>query len=152
MTEESPGQPPMHRTSTRLLAAALAIATVALGLTMYELSVRRAFSEPTATTIGTVIRHNNPRRSRNRGPGMLCWVSYEFTPAEGGPRRKGWGMWREACGLKTDGPVPVQYVIANPDINRPPDDGLPVSPVLLWFGAGILIVIGIIRRGSQTDE
>jgi hypothetical protein len=142
----------MHRTSTRLLAAALIIAIVALALTMYESSVRRAFSEPSATTIGKVIRHSNPRRSRTRGPGMFCWVSYEFTPAEGGPRREGWSLWRDACGLKTGGPVPVQYVIANPDINRAPDGGLPVSPLLLWFGAGILIVIGIIRRGSETDE
>ena len=144
----------MHRTSTRLLAAGLGIAIVALGLTMYAFSVRHAFSEPTATTIGTVIRHSSPstRRIRTRGPGMVCCVSYEFTPAEGGPRRKGWGMWQEACGLKTGGPVPVQYVVANPEVNRPPDDGLPISPLLLWFAAGILVVVGVIRRGSETDE
>ena len=143
----------MHRTSSRLIASGLALAIVALGLTMYAYSVRRAFSEPTATAIGTVVRHSGrTRRQLSNEPGMFCWVSYEFTPIEGGPRRKGWGMWREACGLKTDGPVPVQYVVANPDINRPPDGGLPISPLLLWFGAGILVVIGIIRRGSQTDE
>ena len=142
-----------HRTSTRLLAAGLAIAIVALGLTIYASSVRRAFAKPTATTIGKVISHSSPstRRIRNRGPGMFCWVSYEFTPAEGGPRRTGWGMWQDACGLTTGGPVPVQYVIANPDVNRPPDGGLPISPLLFWVAAGILLVIGIIRRGSETD-
>jgi len=46
----------------------------------------------------------------------------------------------------------VQYVVANPEVNRPPDDGLPISPLLVWFAAGTLVVIGIIRRGSETDE
>ena len=142
----------MHRTSTRLLAAGFAIAIVALGLTMYMSSVRRVFSEPTATAIGTVIRHSTPRRSRQPRPRHALLGLGQFTPIEGVSRRKGWRMWRDACGLKTDGPVPVQYVVANPDINRPPDGGVPVSPLLLWFGAGILVVIGIIRRGSETDE
>ena len=142
----------MGRTSSRLFAGGLAIAIVAFALTMYLLKLRRDFSGRTAITIGTVVRKGallgTSRRSQSE---WFCWVEYEFTPTEGGARRKGWGMWDEACGLKREGPVPIEYVIANPDTNRPPGGGPPVSPLLLWFAAGVMVVIAVIRRGSEID-
>ena len=142
----------MRRTSTRLIAVGVATAIIALGVTMYLSGVERAFSAPTAVTMGTVLSHSGqPRRALDNEPGMLCWVSYRFTPAAGGPPREGWSMWREACALRSDASVPIQYVIANPDISRVPDGGLPISPLLLWFAAGVVIVIGFVRRGSETD-
>jgi hypothetical protein len=141
----------MRRTSSRLFAAGLAIAIGAFALTTYELKLRRDFSGKTATTIGTVIRKGavfgKSRRSRSE---WFCWVQYEFTLPDG-PRRESWGMWSEACGLEQGGRVPIEYVVANPDVNRPPGGGPPISSFLPWFAAGVVIVIAVIRRGSDID-
>ena len=142
----------MRRTSSRLFAGGLAIAIVALALTMYLLKLRRDFSERTAVTIGKVIRKGAVfGKSRRSSSEWFCWVQYEFTPAGGGARQTNWGMWSDACGLRRDGPVPIEYVISKPEITRPPGGGPPISPLLLWFAAGVVIVIAVIRRGSEID-
>jgi len=139
----------MRRTSSLLLAAALAIAIVASALTVYVVKRQRDFSEPTAVAMGSVVsKSGKPRRGPDEG--VFCWVSYEFTPP-GGTAQRGWGMWRLACGLDRGRPIPIEYVVANPAVNRPPGGGPPIPPLLLWFAAGVLAVIGAIRRGSETD-
>jgi Protein of unknown function (DUF3592) len=140
------------RTSSRLFAAGLAIAAAALALTMYELKVRRDFSAKTATTIGTVLRKGAMLRTSRRSQSQsFCWVEYEFAAPDGKARLQGWGMWSDACGLKQGGPVPVEYVVANPAVNRPPGGGPPIPSFLLWFAAGVVIVIAFIRRQSDID-
>src|SRR5439155_24044228 len=105
----------MGRTSSRLFAGGLAIAIVAFALTMYLLKLRRDFSGRTAITIWTVVRKGallgTSRRSQSE---WFCWVEYEFTPSEGGPRRTGRGLSYEACGVKRQGTVPFGYAFAHP--------------------------------------
>src|SRR6266545_227191 len=139
----------LRRTSSRLIAAAIAIAVGALASTMYLVKLQREFSAPTAITIGSVLRKGAVvGKSRRSHSEWFCWVRYEFSPP-GGAKHTGWGMWQDACGLKNGGPVAVQYVVAHPDINRPPEGGPPISPLFFWFAAGVLLVIGVIRRGSD---
>ena len=141
------------RISSRLLAAAAAIAMAALASSIYEMKLRRDFSARTAVTIGTVIRKGALLGKARRSPSeWFCFVEYRFA-LPGQPPRQGWRLWSEACGLKTDGPVPIQYVVDNPDIHRPPDaGGPPFPPLLLWFAAGVMAVVGVIRRGSEDPE
>jgi hypothetical protein len=142
----------MGRTSSRLLAAGLAAAIAAFASTMYDSKLRRDFSAKTDITIGSVVRKGaflgKTRRSNSE---WFCWVEYQFSPP-GGASRKSWRMWSDACDLRKDGPIPVQYVVGNPDINRPPGAEPPAPTLLLWFAAGVMVVIGVIRRGSETDS
>ena len=101
--------------------------------------------------MGSVVGKSGAPRRGAGGPGLFCWVSYEFTPPGGTPQ-KGWGMWQEACALRRERPIPIEYVVANPGVNRPPGGGPPISPFLLRFAAGVLIVVGVIRRGSETVD
>jgi hypothetical protein len=61
-------------------------------------------------------------------------------------------MWEYACGLKLKAAIPIQYVVGSPETNRPIEAVPPVSPLLLWFAAGVVTVIGILRRGSDTTD
>jgi hypothetical protein len=118
---------------------------------MYQSKLRRDYSAQTTITIGKVVDKGafmgKTRRSHSE---WFCWVEYQFSPP-GGAAHKGWAMWSDACDLKRDGPVPVQYVVGNPDTNRPPGAEPPVPTFLLWFAAGVMVVIGMIRRGSSTE-
>jgi hypothetical protein len=142
----------MRRASSRLFAGSLAIAIAALASTIYDNKLRRDFSAPTTTTMGTVIRKGAfiGRSPRSNNSEWFCWVEYQFSPP-GGPPRTGWRMWSDACSLRRNGPVPVQYVIGNPDANRPPGAEPPVPTLLLWAVAGVMLVIAVLQRASLTD-
>jgi hypothetical protein len=142
----------MHRTSSKLLAGGLVITMVAVVSTMYVSKVRRDFSEPTAIATGTVLGSGAMLgRRKASGAQSFCWVQYQFSP-KGGASRTNWRMWEYACGLKRDGHIPIEYVVASPETNRPPDAVPPVSPLLFWFAAGVMMVIGVIRRGSDATD
>ena len=142
----------MRRTSTRVFVAAAALAIVALAGAAYLRKVRREFSAPTTITMGTVLRHSAPSRSRrSRGTSELfCWVSYEFTPADGVARRN-WRFWGPACGVSPGRPIPIQHAIANPDVNRPAESGPWFPAGFLFFAAGVTVVVGVIIRRSEED-
>ena len=74
-----------------------------------------------------------------------------FSP-EGGATRKNWGMWPDACDLTPETQVPIQYVVGNPDTNRPAGGGPSVPALLWWFVAGVMMVIGVLRRGSEETD
>ena len=133
------------RPSSLVLLAAGLVGALALVVTVHESRVNATFSRPTATVIGTVISHAG---SKHHEPGLQCWVRYTFTVD--GRTYTGFSFWMDACGLKTGGPTPVQYLVADPRLNRPPDGGLPMPSGLLWFATGVLVVIGIIRRSSDA--
>lgn len=139
------------RTSTRVLLAGAALAVIAAVSLAYVRSERRRFSGPTTITMGTVLKKGavlgNTARSRSE---YFCWVSYEFTPPSGGTRRN-WRFWEPACGTTRGRPIPVQHLVANPDVNRPADSepGVPVS--LFVFAAGVTMVVGVLLRSHEQD-
>lgn len=141
----------MRRTSTRLFVASVALAAVALVSAAYVRQLRRDFSAPTTTTIGTVVKKGaflgRRRGSRSK---WFCWVSYEFTAADGVVRRN-WRLWEPACGVSPGRPIPVQYVVANPDLNRPGGSEPWFPSGLLFFAAGVTVVIGVIVRRSEES-
>lgn len=144
-----PGRP-----STRLFLAAGALAAVAMASTAYSQKLRRDFARPTMITMGKVVRSSarlsTTRRTQSE---LFCWVSYEFTPAEGGAARRNWHFWRPGCGVSPGRPIAVQYVVADPGLNRPAwsEPSLPISE-LLFFAAGVTLVIGFLVRGHQRDD
>jgi hypothetical protein len=145
----------MRRASSRLLAAALLTGIAALASTVYLARLRRDFSGRTAFTTGTVTRSGGTGRSRRR-PGsatddLLCWVEYKFSAGDA-PVRTNWRMFEYGCFLKPGAQIPVQYVVNSPQTNRPANAEPPLSPMLCWFVAGVLAVIGLLRRGSDGTE
>ena len=145
----------MRRTSVRLFVVAAALAILGLAGLAYVRNVRREFSAPTTITMGTVLRHSSPTGRRRSSSELFCWVSYEFTPADGVTRRN-WRFWRPACGVSRGRPIPIQHVIANPNINRPAESEPWFPAGLVLFAAGVTVVIGVIIRrseeGSETDS
>ena len=142
----------MRRASSRLLAGGLAIAIVALASTMYQNKVQRDFSARTAFALGSVVRTGAfLGKTRHSHSEWFCWVEYQFSP-EGGAPRKNWGMWPDACDLKRETQVSIQYVVGNPDTNRPAGGGPSVPALLWWFVAGVMMVIGVLRRGSEETD
>jgi hypothetical protein len=141
----------MSRTSTRLFVAAAVLGMVAFAGAAYLRKVKRDFSAPTTITMGTVLKHStgSTRRGR-RGSELFCWVSYEFTPPDGVARRN-WRFWRPACGVSPGRPIPIQHSIANPDVNRPAESGPWFPASLLFFAAGVTVVVGVIIRRSEED-
>jgi hypothetical protein len=141
----------IRRTSSKILAAALVIAALALASTLYRAKLRRDFAPPTAIAIGKVIRPGallgRSRRSQSK---WFCWVEYQFTPP-GGALQQGWRFWGDyGCDVKRDADIPIQYVIGKPDMHRPVGAVPPGPPLLLWFAAGVVTVIAVIRRGSDS--
>jgi hypothetical protein len=114
---------------------------------------RRDFSAPTTITMGTVLRKGALLgKSRRIHSESFCWVSYEFTPAGGAPQQN-WRLWEPACGVAPGRPIPVQYVIARPDVNRPAGDDWSFPPLLLWFAVGVMLVIAfLLRRSEETND
>jgi hypothetical protein len=143
----------MRRGSSRLLAAGLVTGIAALASTMYLVRLRRDFSGLTAFTTGTVIRSGGTGRSRRHSAtdDLFCWVQYEFS-VEDAPPRTNWRMWEYACFMKRGARIPIQYVVGSPEMNRPADAEPPLWPTLWWFAAGVLSVIGLLRRGSEMTD
>jgi len=46
-------------------------------------------------------------------------------------------------------PIPIQHVVANPNINRPAESEPWFPAGLVLFAAGVTVVIGVIIRGSE---
>ena len=141
------------RTSTRLFLVSAALAIVAMASTAYSQKVRRDFAGPTTITMRTVLKKGallgNTSRSRSE---WFCWVSYEFTPPEGGARRN-WRFREPACGVSPGRPIPVQYVVADPGMNRPAGSERSFPAWLLFFAAGVAMVVGFLVRGHhERDE
>ena len=144
----------MHtvRTSTRVLLAGLALALIAVGSGVYVRHVKRQFSAPTTITMGSVLKKGALLgKSRRSSSEYFCWVSYEFTPP-GGPTRRNWSFWEPACGTTPGRPIPVQHVIANPDVNRPADSEPRVPVSLFAFAAGVTIVVSVLLRSHDQDD
>jgi hypothetical protein len=134
----------LSRTSSRVCAAALAVGLAALALTLHQRQLQRDFSEPTTITMGVVLRKGGRPISNE----SFCWVSYEFTPAGGAPQRN-WRLWQPACGVSRGRPIPIQYVIARPEVNRPAGEAWSFPPLLVWFAAGVMLVVGFLLRRSE---
>ena len=134
------------RTSTRLFLASAALAIVATASAAYSQKLRREFAGPTTITMGTVLKKGallgRSRRSRSE---WFCWVSYEFTPPEGAARRN-WRLWEPACGVSPGRPIPIQYVVADPDVNRPAGSEPSFPSWLFFFAAGVTMVVGFLVR------
>ena len=144
----------MRRASSKLLAAGVAVAVLALASTMYQAKLHRDYSAPTAIVRGHMVRTGVLLGMKNRssGSGWICWVAYRFVP-EHGVSRQGWGLWPYACDAKQAPDIPIEYVVANPDTNRPVEGGgPPVPPLFLWFAAGVIMVVGVLRRGSESSD
>jgi hypothetical protein len=140
------------RISTRVLLAAVALAMVAAACLVYVRDVRRQFSAPTTITMGKVLKKGALLgRSRRSQSEYFCWVSYEFTPPAGGTRRN-WSFWEPACGTTPGRAIPVQHVIADPDVNRPADSEPRVPVSLFFFAAGVTIVVGVLLRSHEQDD
>lgn len=137
------------RPSSRLFAVALALATAAVALTLYQGQQQRAFAEPTTNSMG-VVRSSSGKSTRRKGSSseMLCWVSYEFSPA-GGAAQRNWRFWGEGCSVSKGRPILIQYVIARPEVNRPAAENWSFPPLLIWFAAGVMVVIGTVVRVAR---
>jgi hypothetical protein len=142
------------RTSNRVLVAGAALALVALAATSCQRRERRDFSAPTTMAMGRVLHSGGlGSSSRFKDNDLWCWVSYEFTPTAGSVERN-WRFWSPGCGVSRGNPLLIQYVVGKPELNRPAGDAGPSSlPVLLlWFAAGVAIVVAIIMRNAPADE
>lgn len=140
------------RTSTRIFIAALVLAAAGLGPMLYVQSLRRDFTGPMTITMGTAQRSGallgSTRRSKTP---WFCWVSYEFTPPDGS-KRHNWQFWEPACGVSPGRAIPIQYVIANPDVNRPAGYEPWFPSWLFFFAAGALCFTGVIIYRAEGGE
>ena len=142
----------LARTSTRVLLAGVVFGVVAVASGVYVRNVRHQFSEPTTITMGRVLKKGALLgKSRRSSSEYFCWVSYEFTPPAGQTRRN-WSFWEPACGTTPGRAIPVQHVIANPDVNRPADSEPRVPVSLFAFAAGVAIVVGVLLRSHEQDD
>jgi hypothetical protein len=131
-----------------LVSAVLAI--VAVASLLYVRGVQRDFSGPTKITMGVALAKGALIGKRHSTGQSLCWVSYEFSASDGRTRRN-WRFWEPACGTSRGRPVPIRYVVANPDLNRP-DGSEPWFPSwLFFFASGVALVIALIVRRSDQD-
>jgi hypothetical protein len=139
------------RPSVGVFIAAAVLAIVALMSSLYRQKVQRDFSRKTTVTIGTVLAKGALwGKGRRTDSELFCWVSYEFAPP-GGPARRNWRMWEPGCGSSPGRPVPIQYAIANPDVNRPAGSEPSFPSWLFFFAAGVAVVIGVLLRGSEKS-
>lgn len=137
------------RTSSRLFAVAVALAIAAVALALYQREQRRLFAEPTENSMGVVRSGSGRATSSSRSGNLLpCSVSYEFTPP-GGKTHRNSRLWRHGCDVSRGRPILIQYVIADPQVNRPAADPASYDPFLIWFAAGVMVVIGTVVRVSR---
>jgi hypothetical protein len=143
------------RSGAALFLTSAALAALALALLLYDRQQRRYFSGKTTMTMGSVLDKGallGTRHRRRAGSEWFCWVSYTFTASDGAPRRN-WRLWEPGCGTSRGRAIPVQYVVANPDINRPGGSEPSQSWWFFFFAAGVAVVIGVIvRRSEQNDR
>ena len=99
--------------------------------------------------MGAGLSHGG--KSRRSSSGLFGWVSYEFTPAAGGALQRSWRFWQPGCGVSAGRPIPIQYVIARPEVNRPAGETLSFPPFLLWFASGVVLVVGVVLRRSESE-
>jgi hypothetical protein len=137
--------------SVFLFAASAVLAIVAIASLLYVRKVERAFASPTAMTMGTVLSKGALFGRHPASGQSFCWVSYEFAAADGRARRN-WKFWEPACGTSRGRPIPIRYVLADADLNRPDgsEPSLPVS--LLAFASGVTLVMAIIFRRSEHED
>jgi hypothetical protein len=129
-----------HRPSAPLFMIAVALAILALALTVNQRQLRRAFAEPSTTSMGVVRSGGALLGSSRRSNEVLCYVSYQFSPP-GGALQRNWRLWGPGCGVSKGRPILIQYVIAHPEINRPAGEDSGSSPFFVWFAAGMMLVI-----------
>jgi hypothetical protein len=133
-----------------LFLASAVLAIVAVASLVYERGVQRDFSGPTKMTMGVALGKGALIGKRSSAGQSLCWVSYEFSAPDGRTRRN-WRFWEPACGTSRGRPVPIQYVVANPDLNRPEGSGPWFPSWLFLFASGVALVIALIFRRSDQD-
>lgn len=136
--------------SVILFFASAVLAIAAVASLLYTRKVQRDFSAPTTMTMGVALGKGAFVGKRASTGQSLCWVSYEFTTPDGRTRRN-WRFWEPACGTSRGRPVPIRYVVANPDVNRP-EGSEPWDPSsLLFFASGVVLVMAVIFRRSERD-
>jgi hypothetical protein len=81
----------------------------------------------------------------------FCWVSYEFRAPDGRTRQNS-RFWEPACGTSRGRPVPIRYVIANPDVNRPDGSGPWFPESLFFFASGVVLVMAFLFRRSENES
>lgn len=119
---------------------------------LYVRGVERDFSAKTSITMGTVVEKGSLlHRTRRSHTEAFCWVSYEFT-APDRRTRKNWHFWEPACGTSRGRAIPVQFVVADPDLNRPADS----EPWFPWwlclFAGGVAMVVAFLIRRAESDR
>lgn len=139
------------RRSSIFFTIAMGLALAAAALTLRERQMRRDFAEPTASSMGAVRSSGALLGSRRKSSEWFCWVSYEFTPAGGAPQRN-WRLWEHGCGVSGGRPIHIQYVVARPEVNRPAGEDGSLSPLVVWFAAGMMLVIGTLVRNAQDGD
>jgi hypothetical protein len=139
------------RSSTLLFAGAGILIAVGLVSMKYIAGVQREFSGKTTIAMGKVVDNGAVLRSSRRSNSeYFCWVEYEFTPS-GGAALKNWRFWEPACGVSPGRPIPVQYVVANPALNRPAGSAPSFPSWFFLFAAGVAVVVAFIRRGAEES-
>ena len=136
--------------SVVLFLTSAVLAIVAVLSLLYARKVERDFAAPTTMTMGVALQKGALIGKRASAGQSWCWVSYEFTPPDGRVRRN-WRFWEPACGISRGRPVPIRYVVANPDVNRPEGSGPWFPSSLSLFASGVALVIAVIVRRSEQD-
>jgi hypothetical protein len=134
----------LSRNSIRLTLASVVLAGIGAVSMAYISSERRTFSAPTTITMGTVLAKGGGDEHRTPS-GLFCWVSYEFTPDDD-VRRTNWRFWAPACGTTGGRAIPIQHLVANPDVNRPAGSDPWFPSWLFFFAAGVALVVAFIMR------
>ena len=134
--------------SLKLVAGGLVLAAIGLGSALWVKSARREFAGPTTITMGIVLKKGKLLGSRRRSSELFCWVSYEFTTPDGRTRRN-WGLWGPGCGSSPGRPVPVQYRVDYPDVNRPAGSEPWFPSELFFFAAGVAFVVAFMLRDTS---
>jgi hypothetical protein len=139
----------VSRNSQLLVLVSVVLASVGVLSLVYVARERDRFSGPKTITMGTVLAKGGG--GRNRSPtGLFCWVSYEFTPADG-KRRTNRRLWEPACGTTRGRAIPVQHLVANPDVNRPAGSEPWFPSWLFFFAAGVALVVAFIMREPDVS-
>jgi len=139
------------RPSTLLFGVAGILIGVGVMSMMYVARVQRDFSGKTTIAMGKVLDNGAVLRSSRRSSSeYFCWVEYEFTPS-GATALKNWRFWEPGCGVSPGRPIPVQYVVASPALNRPAGSEPSFPSWFCLFAAGVAVVVAFIRRGSEES-
>jgi hypothetical protein len=140
------------RPSTLVFAGAGLLFAVASLATIDARNVGRDFSAKTTIVMGRVLDNGAMlRSSRHSNSEWFCWVEYEFTPP-GAAAHRNWRLWEPACGVSEGRPIPIQDVVANPDLNRPAGSEPRFPSSRFFFAAGVAVVVGFLLRGSEPSD